>query len=92
MRECAIECAAELVCILCTDFLCTAFCPTARVPLDGFDPPLNITQGDADMALNSLPRAHTCFNQLVLPRYSKYEMCVKQLRFAMENTVGFELT
>jgi hypothetical protein len=62
------------------------------VPLDGFDPPLNITQGDADMALNSLPRAHTCFNQLVLPRYSKYEMCVKQLRFAMENTVGFELT
>lgn len=64
---------------------------TARVPLDGFDPPLNITQGDADMALNSLPRAHTCFNQLVLPRYSNFGMLYKQLKFAAENTVGFEL-
>lgn len=66
------------------------FTGSARVPLDGFDPPINITQGE-DMVLNSLPRSHTCFNQLVLPRYANYEMCVKQLKFAMENTVGFEL-
>jgi hypothetical protein len=62
------------------------------VPLDGYDPPLNITEGDADMSINSLPCAHTCFNQLVLPRYANYEICYKQLKFAMENTVGFELT
>lgn len=70
--------------------LLTFFTGSARVPLDGYDPPINITQG-VDMDLNSLPRAHTCFNQLVLPRYANYEMCAKQLKFAMENTVGFEL-
>jgi hypothetical protein len=67
------------------------FTGSACVPLDGYDPPLNITQGDTEMELNSLPCAHTCFNQLVLPRYSNSEMCAKQLKFAMENTMGFEL-
>lgn len=65
------------------------FTGSGRVPLDGYDPPLNVTQGH-EMTLNSLPRAHTCFNQIVLPKYSCFEVCVKQLRFAMDNTAGFE--
>lgn len=39
------------------------FTGSGRVPLDGFDPPLNITEG-SDMSIDSLPRAHTCFNQV----------------------------
>ncbi|KAJ1436695.1 hypothetical protein B484DRAFT_445494 [Ochromonadaceae sp. CCMP2298] len=66
------------------------FTGSSRVPLDGYSPPLTITQG-VDMCMNALPRAHTCFNQLVLPRYASYEVCVKKLRFAIENTEGFEL-
>jgi len=39
------------------------FTGCGRVPLDGFDPPLNVTEG-SDMSTDSLPRAHTCFNQV----------------------------
>ena len=66
------------------------FTGSSRVPLDGYDPPLNVTQG-SDMPLNSLPRAHTCFNQLVLPRYASYDVFVDKLKFAIQNTVGFAL-
>jgi hypothetical protein len=62
----------------------------ARAPLDGFVPPFNLTEG-RDMPEDSLPRAHTCFNQLVLPRYSSADMLRERLTFAIENCVGFEL-
>lgn len=63
----------------------------SRVPLDGFSPPLTITFG-SDMELDALPKAHTCFNQLVLPRYSSYQSLHSKLSFAIANCTGFELT
>jgi hypothetical protein len=62
-----------------------------RVPLDGFDPPFNVTEG-SDMTPDMLPRAHTCFNQIVLPRYPSLEAMKKKVVLAMENTEGFELS
>ena len=64
---------------------------TSCVPLDGYDPPFNITEGE-DMLLDSLPRAHTCFNQIVLPPYSCYEMLREKILFAINNTEGFALS
>jgi hypothetical protein len=67
------------------------FTGSGRVPLDGFDPPLNITQGSKDMLVDSLPRAHTCFNQLVLAPYSDFNAFKSKIWFAVENTGGFDL-
>lgn len=64
---------------------------TSCVPLDGYDPPFNITDGE-DMALDSLPKAHTCFNQIVLPLYSSYEVMRERVLFAINNTEGFALS
>ena len=64
------------------------FTGSSRVPLDGYDPPITITEGE-DMVYNSLPKAHTCFNQLVLPNYSDYETSKDRLLFAIRNTEGF---
>ena len=62
-----------------------------RVPLDGFDQPFNITNGE-DMTPDMLPRAHTCFNQIVLPPYKSYAMMKAKTSLAIENTEGFEMT
>jgi len=67
------------------------FTGSARVPLDGYDPPLNITQG-VDMETEDLPRAHTCFNQLVLPPYKSYDTLKEKLLFAAKETEGFSLS
>ena len=64
---------------------------TSRVPLDGYDPPFNLTQGE-DMMQDSLPRAHTCFNQLVIPTYSSLNVMQEKLKFAIMETEGFELS
>ena len=61
---------------------------TSRVPLDGYDPPFNLTEG-ADMELGALPRAHTCFNQLVLPQYKNIGQMKDRLLFALKETEGF---
>jgi hypothetical protein len=66
------------------------FTGSARVPLDGYDPALNLTQG-IDMDLDSLPRAHTCFNQLVLPPFSSCLKLKDRLVFAAKETEGFLL-
>lgn len=63
---------------------------TNKIPLDGFEPPLNVTKSDLDPL--ALPRTHTCFNQLVLPEYQSYEMLVGKIRFAITNADGFELS
>lgn len=63
---------------------------TNKIPLDGFEPPLNITKSDLDPL--ALPRTHTCFNQLVLPEYQSYEVLVDKIRFAITNAEGFELS
>lgn len=67
------------------------FTGSTKVPLDGYDPPLNITEG-VDMDENSLPRAHTCFNQIVLPKYTSYDIMKLRVLFAIHNTEGFELS
>lgn len=64
---------------------------TSRVPLDGYDPPFNITQGSG-MDSDSLPRAHTCFNQLVLPHFSSLEIMREKVLFAIRETEGFQLS
>jgi hypothetical protein len=66
------------------------FTGSARVPLDGYDPPLNITQG-IDMNVNDLPRTHTCFNQLVIPPFESYEKLKEKLLYAARETEGFTL-
>ena len=64
---------------------------TSRVPLDGFEPPFNITQGTG-MENNSLPRAHTCFNQLVLPFFTSLDIMRERMLFAIKETEGFQLS
>lgn len=64
---------------------------TSCIPLDGYNPPFNITEGE-DMCTDSLPRAHTCFNQIVLPEYSCYEILREKIMFAVNNTEGFALS
>ena len=61
-----------------------------RVPLDGFDPQFTITRGSS--GTESLPSAHTCFNQLVLPPYMDASVLAKKLRTAVTETASFELT
>ncbi|KAG6613704.1 putative HECT E3 ubiquitin ligase [Phytophthora cinnamomi] len=63
---------------------------TNKIPLDGFEPPLNLTKSDLDP--QALPRTHTCFNQLVLPEYTSYETLVEKITFAITNAEGFELS
>jgi hypothetical protein len=68
------------------------FCTgTSQFPLDSYDPPFTLTLAEGD-PLNALPRAHTCFNQLVLPPYESPKILKSKLIYAMENTEGFELT
>jgi len=63
---------------------------SARVPLDGFEPPLTITEGEG-MEQDSLPRAHTCFNQVVIPSYSSFHKMCDRFTFAVKNTATFEM-
>ena len=61
---------------------------TDRVPLDGYDPPFNVTFG-TDMVKDSLPKAHTCFNHILIPKYKTKEKLGRLLRIAIENAQGF---
>ena len=36
-----------------------------------------------------LPSSHTCFNQLLLPHYSRKEILRERLQVAVENSTGF---
>ena len=67
------------------------FCTgSARVPLDGFNPPLTITKSEHDDA--ALPHAHTCFNQLVLPAYESKEELSRCLHLViMMEVTGFSM-
>jgi len=59
------------------------------MPVDGLKPPLMITRME-DGTDRSLPKAHTCFNQLVIPRYSSAEVLKERLLYALENaSAGF---
>ena len=65
------------------------FTGSSRVPVDGYEPPLNITEG-LDMEMDALPKAHTCFNQIVLPRYSSCAKMKERLMFASMESQGFQ--
>lgn len=69
---------------------------TSTLPLEGF----SHLQGNNEVQkfsihkisdkMDSLPTAHTCFNQLVLPEYSSYESLLKCLSLAInECSTGF---
>lgn len=68
---------------------------TSRVPMNGFAE-LYGSNGPQKFTIepwgtpHSLPRAHTCFNRLDLPRYRTYYELREKLRLAIENTQGFE--
>eukprot|EP00927_Polykrikos_kofoidii_P014373 TRINITY_DN16295_c0_g1_i1.p1 TRINITY_DN16295_c0_g1~~TRINITY_DN16295_c0_g1_i1.p1 ORF type:complete len:860 (-),score=126.67 TRINITY_DN16295_c0_g1_i1:454-3033(-) len=61
-----------------------------RVPLGGWqDLQLRLQKnGDGD---DQLPTAHTCFCQLLLPKYSSIEKLKTKLRLAIANSEGFGL-
>ena len=65
-------------------------CPC--LPVDGLKPPLLVTLMEeiSTSADSTLPRSHTCFNQIVIPRYSSLEVMKKQIVYALENAAeGF---
>ena len=67
------------------------------MPIDGLDPPLLITQMEdqerPELVDQALPRAHTCFNQLVVPPYSSLQVMRDKLLYALENaSEGFYIT
>ena len=69
----------------------------ASMPVDGLDPPLMVTQMEdqdsAELVDQALPRAHTCFNQLVVPPYSSAQIMKQKLLYALENAAeGFYIT
>ena len=71
---------------------------TSKVPLDGFQA-LQGSDGLKRFNIHKsftgsyqLPTAHTCFNQLVLPIYSSFEVCKERITFAINNTEGFGLS
>ena len=64
---------------------------TSQYPLDTYDPPFTLTHAEGEMS-TALPRAHTCFNQIVLPPYQSPKVLREKLTYAIENTEGFYLT
>lgn len=63
-------------------------CP--YLPVDGLSPPLLITlTPESDMIL---PKAHTCFNQIVIPEYSSFDVLNERLEYALKNVeMGFHM-
>ncbi|XP_052862329.1 E3 ubiquitin-protein ligase Smurf1 [Anopheles cruzii] len=72
---------------------------SCRVPLQGFralqgstgavGPRLFTIHLTADVPLQNLPKAHTCFNRLDLPMYDTYQLMHDKLTQAVEETCGF---
>ena len=57
-----------------------------------FEPPFNVTEGEDMDPLHALPTAHTCFNQLVVPRYGDLATFKEKLKYAIQNSIGFQMT
>lgn len=49
-----------------------------------------VGEGQKDDADKSLPKAHTCFFSLNLPKYSNDEVTKKQLLYAVENCIEMD--
>jgi len=66
---------------------------SSRAPLDGFDPPLTIVDGGPLGPSGGLPRSHTCFNQLVVPRFGSFDDLAAAFDTALEHgNEGFFLS
>jgi len=67
---------------------------TSRIPVNGFkdlqgsDGPRRFTI-EKTGEINSLPKAHTCFNRLDLPPYKNISALEGKLTLAIEETMGF---
>jgi ubiquitin-protein ligase E3 A len=61
-----------------------------RVPLRGWQD-LQLTVQKNGVGDDRLPTAHTCFCQLLLPRYSSHELLKTNLLLAIANSEGFGL-
>ena len=59
-----------------------------RVPITGLED-VEFIIGIEDDNEEKLPVAHTCFNQLLLPRYKTKEKMLQKLTQAVENCTGF---
>mmetsp|Transcript_36081 Transcript_36081/g.49486 ORF Transcript_36081/g.49486 Transcript_36081/m.49486 type:complete len:873 (-) Transcript_36081:113-2731(-) len=63
---------------------------TNRVPFEGVGQiSLNISRGHGSKT--SLPTAHTCFNQIVIPNYQNRRLLEEKLIIAIDNAEGFGL-
>lgn len=97
---------SEMNLVMLTQLLLFITGSTCISPLyNNLNPPLTITKIDIGIAIAScdrsvetlplpLPVAHTCFNQLMLPNYSSYEVMKEKLYYAIEhgNGVGFHIS
>ena len=57
---------------------------SSQIPIGGFaayDPPITIAASVSEV--DSIPTAHTCFNELVLPRYSSYNKLLQAIYVAL---------
>ncbi|XP_054168637.1 probable E3 ubiquitin-protein ligase HECTD2 [Oppia nitens] len=61
-----------------------------RVPINGMSD-MNFKISALNSNTDMLPISHTCFNQLVLPRYSTQELLREKLIVAINNAEGFGL-
>jgi ubiquitin-protein ligase E3 A len=59
-----------------------------RAPITGLEDVEFIIGLEGDDELK-LPVAHTCFNQLLFPKYSTKELFLTKLKQAVENCEGF---
>lgn len=72
---------------------------SSRVPLQGFKalqgntgaatPRLFTIHLTADVPIQHLPKAHTCFNRIDIPAYDSYQLLNDKLSQAVEETCGF---
>ena len=65
---------------------------SSKIPLDGYDPCFTITMATSDAGTDALPTSHTCFNQLVLPKYETEKEMTTKLLYAFENAGGFHMS
>lgn len=61
-----------------------------RAPLRGLET-LNFTITATGLDDNRIPSAHTCFNDVILPRYSSKEIMRQKILQALEHKEGFGL-
>jgi hypothetical protein len=54
--------------------------------------PLLVPRQGSDMDADALPRAHTCFNQIVVPNYNSFRTMYDKIKYAIDNSEGFAMT